>query len=276
MSFDFHLAAAATLLIYATFASLERIPGRRFRSSPFLRTAFSTDVAWYVAALTINLLCGPALENLALWRARIGLPGFESLGLPFALLTALSLVVYDFAAMVSHRMLHRFDALWRFHKVHHSSRTLDWLATTRAHSVEHLLRGVPTQALLFALGFPAQVIASTLVIYIAFATFGHSNLRLGPTWVEAVFVTPRLHRLHHVPATTDHNFGTVFTVWDRLCGCFTSRDTLPATVFGVPGEEASYPQTWWHQALQPFRRESVGQTDPAGITPASKALPIST
>jgi len=40
----------------------------------------------------------------------------------------LVLLGLDVGNYFAHYCLHRFDVLWQFHKTHHSSRELDWLA----------------------------------------------------------------------------------------------------------------------------------------------------
>ena len=85
---------------------------------------------------------------------------------------------------------------------------------------ENLIRQLPAQATLFALGMRGTTVVTALVVFASFALLGHSNLRLGGRWIELVFVTPRLHRLHHLPATTQRNFGTILTIWDRIFGRF--------------------------------------------------------
>ncbi len=253
MDIDFRFTAVSVLVSYAAVATLERVPGLRLRESPFWRPFFATDVGWYLVAVAITVAFGPALEGLARSRAALGLPGLESLGLPWAAQVAVATVLYDLGAFTAHLLLHRYDLLWRLHKVHHSSRVLDWLATTRAHGLEHLARGIPTQAVLFTLGVPASALAMALAIYAAFATLGHSNLRVDLSRLEWLFVTPRLHRLHHVPETTHRNFGTIFTVWDRLLGRLVTKEAGPGQPLGVPGEIDRYPQSWWRQLVEPFR-----------------------
>ena len=75
--------------------------------------------------------------------------------------------------------------------------------------------------------------------------------------MEGLFVTPRLHRLHHIPETTNNNFGTIFTLWDRCFGTLVIADPKEGHVLGVPGEIESYPQNYWRQLVQPFRRARV-------------------
>ena len=91
------------------------------------------------------------------------------------------------------------------------------------------------------------------MIYVVFAALGHSNLRLDLALLEPLFITPRLHRIHHVLETTEKNLGTVFSFWDRLAGRLVVHPVEPWDALGVPGEEQTYPQTWWRQLLEPFR-----------------------
>ena len=263
MEIDSRFTALCILGSYAVVAALERVPALRMRESRFWRPFFSTDVGWYLVTIGVAVAFGPYLEKLAGARAEFGIPGLETLALPWLAQVALATVLYDFGATMAHMLLHRYDWLWRFHKVHHSSRVLDWLATTRAHGVEQLFRSIPTKALLFAAGLPASAVAIGIAIYALVATFGHSNLRLNLSSIEWLFVTPRVHRRHHVPETTHRNFGTVFTIWDRLFGCLVIKDTRPDEPLGIPGEVETYPQSFWPQIVQPFRAPTSSQRSSA-------------
>ena len=167
---------------------------------------------------------------------------------------ALALVVYDLGAYLSHRLLHRFDLLWRIHKVHHSSRSLDWLATFRGHVLEHVLRNTLSPVLMILVGFPLAAVALAAAVHAASSVFVHANLGLNLAFLETVLITPRLHRLHHVVETSDKNFGTLFSAWDRLAGVLVT--SARSGTLGVPGEVESYPQTWGRQLVEPFRRPS--------------------
>ncbi len=254
MELDSRFTAVAILGVYAVVAGLERISPLQRVPSPLLRPSFATDVGWYVTAVAVTLAFGPALEQLARWRSASAFPDLASFEIRFVLLVIAATVLYDLGATLCHMLLHRYEPLWNLHKVHHSSPVLDWLATTRAHGLEHVFRGIPTQAALFTLGFPSEAVAAAIVIYAGFATAGHSNLRLPLAGVEVLFVTPRLHRLHHVPATTNRNFGTVLTLWDRLFGHFAATTEHDDAALGVPGEVETYPQSWKSQLIEPFGR----------------------
>jgi len=259
----------AILGIYGVVALLERIPALRFKPSRLLRPFFATDVGWYAATVGVTVLFGPVFEGASQLRALLGIPGFEALALPLPLLVFSALVLYDLGQFLGHVLLHRFELLWRIHKVHHSSRTLDWLATTRGHTAEHLFRSLPTQAVLYALGLPFEAIAIAIVIYVVFAALGHSNLRLNLALLEPLFITPRLHRLHHVLETTEKNLGTVFSFWDRLAGRLAVHSAGPDDTLGVPGEEQTYPQSWWPQLLEPFRIRAKAESGFHRLRPAA-------
>ena len=149
--------------VYLSVALLERFAALRFAPSPFFRRWFGTDLTWQLFTLGIPLLARPQLSELAS-------PALSARweGLPFAATALAAVVLYDAVAFAIHVLLHRFDTLWTLHKVHHSSRTLDWLATTRQHVLEGLLRNIPSQALLFLAGFPLEAVVIALGVYAAF------------------------------------------------------------------------------------------------------------
>lgn len=246
------LALSFTLLTLAflTVAGLERLPRLRFAPSRFLRPWLATDAGWYVLATASGAVSAVVLRPLLSHVRLVPVAGRW----PFAVQLVLAVAVYDAVAFQVHRTIHRSDALWEVHKVHHSSRRLDWLATTRTHLFEHLVRNVPAQMAVVALGLPLPVLTSAVAVYAVFALVGHSNLAVDLRPLEAVFITPRLHRIHHVPRTTDRNFATVFSVWDRMAGTLAVEDVAPDEPTGVPGELDTYPQRLVAAFAEPGRR----------------------
>jgi len=80
---------------------------------------------------------------------------------------------------VAHWLLHRVDFLWELHKVHHSSPTLDWLATFRSHVIEQALRRLIAPVLLIVAGFSTDAVVLAGSLFYAWAAFNHANLRRG-------------------------------------------------------------------------------------------------
>jgi sterol desaturase/sphingolipid hydroxylase (fatty acid hydroxylase superfamily) len=241
------LALATTVL---GLAALERFRAARFQAAPLVRPYFLTDV-FYLVTGTVALGLTFRAAALAL---RGALSPWLPATLPLGLAAPLAVVLYDLGAYASHLLLHRVDALWRLHKVHHSSRTLDWLATFRGHVLEHALRHVASAVFLVLFGFPAPAVAVAAAVYGAWATFVHANVRFELRVLEPLLVTPRLHRLHHAGGTSRANLGTLFSLWDRLGGRLVTDPQAPLEPLGVPGERDTYPQRWLPQLLAPFRR----------------------
>jgi lathosterol oxidase len=239
----------------AFFASLERHPRLRFRELPLVRRWFGSDLVylltgWVAGTSATVALVAAASEALG----RVGVPRLSALDLPLWVAAPLCLVALDLGNYQAHWLLHRFDALWEIHKVHHSSPALDWLATFRSHLLEQALRRLVAPLGLVLVGAPLPAILVASAVFNFWAVLNHSNLALDLRWLEPVLVTPRLHRLHHAPATSHQNLGTIFSLWDRLRGTLVAWDLAPSTPFGVPGEVESYPQGWLRQLVEPPRR----------------------
>lgn len=234
-----------------TLVAVERVPALRFERLRFFRPFVATDVVYLV---TGGIGLGFVLRAQASHWSALGRPTVQSSPIPFPLLVVLATVLYDLGNYISHVLCHRIDALWMLHKVHHSSRRLDWLATFRGHILEHTLRHLASAVLLILLGFPIAAVGIAGAIYAAWAAFGHANVRLNLRFLEPVLITPRLHRLHHVADTGERNLGTIFSLWDRLRGNLISDAAARLEPIGVPNEIETYPQSWLPQLVEPLRR----------------------
>lgn len=254
--------------IYLVVGRLERLPALRFRELSRPRRFLATDVAWYGVAIVATAISvfvlRPVLSRLSFGPVRDAVGG-----LPYVAKLALGVVVFDLVSFLVHRCLHRYDRLWSLHKVHHSTLELDGFATTRTHMIENMLRFVPSQALLFVLGMPVAVVATTVAIAAIYGVSNHSNLGLNLRWIEPVFVTPRLHRRHHIPSTTMNNYGGIFTIWDRLAGTLVRADTTPDERYGVPGEIDSYPQRFADAFRQPLLEHRASTPGAAPVDQAA-------
>jgi sterol desaturase/sphingolipid hydroxylase (fatty acid hydroxylase superfamily) len=264
-----------SLILFTAIAVLvliERVPAARFEALPVRRRYAGTDVIYL---FTSGLALSFAARELA---ARYLAPasGFAAT----AALLGCSLVLFDLGAYAAHRLLHRFDFLWELHKIHHSSRVLDWLATFRGHIAEHVLRQLLSPVLLIAVGVPLSIVGLTAAINGAWAAFVHSNIRLRLRFLDPLFITPRLHRLHHTAANCERNFSAMFSIWDRLSGTLETDAEGQCGPLGVPGEEDTYPQTWGVQLVEPIRRRrpqpgdrGLQNPDAVRIMPAKQVSP---
>lgn len=190
--------------------------------------------------------------------------------IPFAFTLCLFLLD-DFARYWLHRLMHRLPALWYFHAVHHSARTLTPLTVLRAHPVEVLLfslRSVVVNACCLAVFFhffPGQISLITLlganVFNFGFNLLGsnlrHSHIywRYWP-WLEGWLISPAQHQIHHSarPRHYDKNFGAMLAIWDRLFGTLYRSDEQPPKRLGTHWRRQPGEQSLLQLYVGPFRQ----------------------
>jgi lathosterol oxidase len=235
------------LAMTALFVPLERLAPKRAAQSVF-RRGWSTDGVYvlvgHLAIQTVSVLVvlpGHVLRHRVLGdRSLLG-------ALPFWVQLPLVVLVADFIYYWVHRAAHRFPWLWRLHRLHHSSRAMDWLASERQSLLEVMLVRAAVLAPLLGLGFDR----GPVLVYVTFAAFHavfiHSNFRPELGWLERVLVTPRLHHLHHASDADaiDKNFAIHLPILDRLFGTLFAPEGRWARRYGVVGFEA--PEGFWAQ-----------------------------
>lgn len=252
---------------------VERLPRLRFRPSRLLRPHAATDAAHLLVSYAA--LGAAAVTLAAFASARVAAwTGLAALwpSVPWGVQVIVALVALDLGNYVAHWLLHRVDTLWELHKVHHSSLRLDWLATFRSHVGEQLLRQVLAPVLLVAAGMPIGTIAVAAGLFLSWAMLNHANVCLPLGALERVLITPRLHRVHHVPGTSERNLGTILNLWDRWRGTLVVGDPPPETVFGFPRQPADYPQDWPGQLVAPWHGPArAGRSATTASVPAPGA-----
>lgn len=163
-------------------------------------------------------------------------------------------VLSDLTIYWGHRLQHRWDFLWRFHAIHHSSEHLDWLAAHR----EHPLDGLYTQSLLnlpgFLLGFPLETLAGLVAFRGLWAIYIHSNVRLPIGPLRWIVGAPELHHWHHAKERSSCNFANLSPLMDLIFGSYRCPPQEPEAI----GVEESMPRGYVGQLLYPFRRRCGG------------------
>lgn len=241
-------AVAAHLLVYPLFLlPLERL--FPLRDQPTFRPEWTTDLAWFVASAlfleaTTPLIVAPgdalagAVPRL---RAAVG-------DLPLLAQAPLAIFVADFVQYWVHRAGHRTRLLWRFHSIHHSTTTMDWLAGSRLHVLDAALTRTVVYAALVGVGFDLVTIGVYVVFVGAQATFVHANVRWDLRWLEPWLVTPRIHHWHHVDELPDGNFAVHLPWLDRLFGTQRLPPEGWPERYGLAGGVAG-PHGFWRQLL---------------------------
>jgi len=160
-------------------------------------------------------------------------------------------VVADLIKYTVHRLFHAVPWLWRFHAIHHSSRTMDWLAGSRLHLVDIVVTRGLSFVPLYVLGF-AQPPVFAYVLFVSFqAVLIHANVRwrFGP--VRWLLATPQYHHWHHAVEPVDVNFAVHLPLIDAVFGTlYLPRDGWPGA-YGLAGRPV--PEGYWTQLAYPFR-----------------------
>ena len=227
------------------------------KDQPIFRPEWQTDLHHFIVnhmvvgfvLLATNLM----VHRLFGWAAADGIQAWVR-DLPFVAAVLLILLVSDFVQYWTHRAYHEVPLLWRLHAVHHSAKSMDWLAGSRQHILELLITRTLVLAPIFVLGFSKEVIDTYIVIVGFQAVFNHANVsvRLGP--LRYIIVTPNFHHWHHSQdqEALDRNYAAHFAFLDYLFGTAVKSTKLWPERYGVLGDyvpngffkQLKFPFTW--------------------------------
>ena len=244
------------LLLVLLFVPLERIWPHRREQSVF-RAGWTTDAVH----LFISHLLVQVSTLLTLMPARVLFSWLVHPAVQAAVQTQPAVIqflqcvfVADLTEYWVHRLFHRTRWLWRFHAVHHSSTSMDWLAGSRLHVVDIVLTRGLTFVPLFLLGFDTGPLYAYLAFVSIHAVFIHANVSWRfPRWVEAVIVTPRFHHWHHgaEDVAIDRNFAVHLPWIDRIFGTYYAPDGRWPSAYGIAGNPV--PEGYLAQLAYPVR-----------------------
>jgi sterol desaturase/sphingolipid hydroxylase (fatty acid hydroxylase superfamily) len=230
------LRAAAFVLAALLAVSIQRLaPHARVRGSWRVNGGL-----WLVDAVVIGAVCGGCAFTAAAWAARNGFGILNQGAVGLWVAYPVTVVLLDLVAYAWHRANHRLPLLWRLHQVHHSDPSFSVSTGLRFHPGELLLSLPVRLAAVVLIGAP---VGAVLLFELAFTSANlivHGDIRLprtGEKWLARVCITPALHRRHHaiVRPDRDTNFGTVFSLWDRLLGTYGDSDSATRIETGLPG-----------------------------------------
>ena len=180
----------------------------------------------------LNLIVLIALSNSAaqLFNDFLGLVGLsisnfqllEINKLPFALRVFIFFIVIDFVQWWTHRLLHKFEFLWNFHKVHHSVKEMGFAAHLRYHWMENLVyKPLKTLVVMILIGGEPEQAFIVHFISVAIGHLNHANVKI--TWgpFKYLFNNSVMHLWHHVKALPNErrygvNFGISLSLWDYI------------------------------------------------------------
>lgn len=149
----------------------------------------------------------------------------------------------DFISYWYHRYSHKINILWAGHVTHHSSSLFNFTNGFRTSPFQGLNR-IPFWLILPVFGFSPVVLIFTLKISGLFDFLQHTQAVPKLAWLEKVFITPSLHRVHHGKNLLyiDKNFGSTFSFWDRMFGTF--QEETEAVKFGLKNSDYQDNNPW--------------------------------
>ena len=166
-----------------------------------------------------------------------------------------ALLVTDLCQYTAHRFFHKMPFLWRFHAVHHSIKSVDWMAGSRLHIVDILLTRSFSYLPLYLLGFSIEVFYMYVIIVSLQAVGAHSNTRIPFGFLKYLIVTPQYHHWHHSddPATYDKNFAIHFPFIDLMFGTYHLPGNQWPESTGLA--ETKFPKGYFKQLVFPFKKD---------------------
>jgi sterol desaturase/sphingolipid hydroxylase (fatty acid hydroxylase superfamily) len=259
------LLIVSLLVLSAAFWLLERwqpsLPGqRRDRIQTLTDLAywfFTPLVTRFVTRLSLGLVFvlvavsqGVTFED---FRAAAATRQTWASSLPAAMQIPLVLLLADLLAYWTHRIFHG-RTLWRFHAIHHSSTTVDWLSSVRLHPVNDVVTRIAQVLPLYWLGFSGGVLAAFVPFLTLYALLLHANVRWTYGPLRYVIASPAFHRWHHTSEEEglDKNFSGLFPFIDLAFGTFYMPPDRQPQRFGILNNDV--PGSLLGQLVYPFRR----------------------
>jgi sterol desaturase/sphingolipid hydroxylase (fatty acid hydroxylase superfamily) len=168
-------------------------------------------------------------------------------------------ILSDFVQWFTHVLLHRYEWLWKFHKVHHSVEEMGFAAHLRYHWMENIFyKPLKVLAVMLIGGFePAQAFIVHFIT-IAIGHLNHANLHLTYGPLKYIFNNPVMHLWHHVyelPKGRTHgiNFGISLSLWDYIFRTASIPKDDAHIKLGFPGVE-QFPDNFGEQLVYGFRK----------------------
>ncbi|SHM80566.1 sterol desaturase family protein [Polaribacter sp. KT 15] len=255
------------ILISLLVWGLEAVFPWRKNQSLFRKDFWLDTFYMFFNFFLLNLLVLIALSNAAaevfndiLGVVGLSIANFQLLELntlPFALRIFIFFIVIDFVQWCTHRLLHSYEFLWNFHKVHHSVKEMGFAAHLRYHWMEPVvynsLKYIP---LAIIGGFTAQDVAVVHFFNITIGHLNHANINWDYGWLKYILNNPKMHIWHHAKVLPEErkqgvNFGITLSIWDYLFKTnyipYSGRDIE----IGFEGDE-QFPKGFVKQELYPF------------------------
>jgi sterol desaturase/sphingolipid hydroxylase (fatty acid hydroxylase superfamily) len=229
-----------------------------YRGQLLFRFEWQTDMVHFIVnhfavglvLLVVNLM----VQRLFGWLVRNDFQAMVQ-AIPFIPQVLLCILLADLMQYWTHRAYHEVPMLWKFHAVHHSAKTMDWLAGSRMHVLELFVTRIAVLGPLFVFGFSKEVMNVYIIVVGFQAVFNHANVHLNWGPLRHIVVTPEFHHWHHSSdkEAIDKNYAAHWSFLDRLFGTAIKNPSREfPEKYGVVG---SYmPDGFVRQQIAPFKQ----------------------
>ncbi len=236
------------------------------KNQPIIRKDFWLDIFYmFFNFFILNLILLIALSDTA---AHVFNNILSSIGVSLADLQLVNLnalpkavglliffLVSDFVQWNTHRLLHRVNFLWNFHKVHHSVKQMGFAAHLRYHWMEPVVyKSLLYIPIAIIGGVPAQDVILVHFLAITIGHLNHANIGWDYGWLKYIFNNPKMHIWHHskeLPERHGVNFGISLSLWDYLFKTnYVPKDGRDIEL-GFHGDE-KFPDSFIKQEIYPF------------------------
>ena len=173
-------------------------------------------------------------------------------------------VILDFVQWFTHVLLHKFEFLWQFHKVHHSVKEMGFAAHLRYHWMENIFyKPLKTIGVMLIGGFEPEQAFIVHFFAISIGHLNHANIKI--TWglLKYILNNPVMHLYHHVKELPAHkpngiNFGISLSIWDYIFKTSYIPDENGTIELGFPDEE-KFPKSFFGQLIYGFKNNHKQQ-----------------
>jgi sterol desaturase/sphingolipid hydroxylase (fatty acid hydroxylase superfamily) len=222
----------AFLVIFGGMALLElwspRLERAEFHGALKSKRWLTNISILVVSSLILRVAFPAAAVGVAIWANVNGFGLFNLSPLNPIFAGIFCFIILDFAVWFEHVMSHKWQWLWRIHRVHHSDTGFDVTTALRFHPLEIIVSMLWKGAIVALLGAPVLAVLFFEIVLNGSAMFNHANVKLPLGFdrlVRLAIVTPDMHRIHHSQyvSETNSNYGFNFSIWDRLFGTYTAE-----------------------------------------------------
>jgi len=252
MNFLNLLVAAGASLVFLSlvFIPMEKVfPAKK--NQKMLRKHWVLDLCYFLGQYLLwSGLVLLTLNYFSFWLDGIIPPHFRHFIKMQALWLQCVEVIFlsDLLIYWGHRLQHKLDFLWRFHKVHHSAQHLDWLAAHREHPIDSIYTIGLINLPAFIMGFNLEALTLIIAFRGIWAIYIHANIRLPLGPLKILIGSPELHHWHHDIERNAGNYANISPLMDKIFGTYTCPPQEPER-FGI---KEDFPTTYVGQLIKPL------------------------